>query len=403
MEEYFIISESEIEQLLEEAKAEALEMVKAELKTSIAEIIRKKIERKIAQEQQSETTPVEEKAQSLEVEVVPSVIEDVSSHQTTESMDTKETLKEIERIKSQIVHNEELLQQAKAGTPVRSPESILASELSEESDDVPTQDEEGLYFYCITNELERDIAEEIGVKGIDGQNPVFSVSSDGLSAVVSRIPLSEFNESEITQKAASGDLSWFEAKSRHHELVIRSVMEKNTVIPMKFCTIYTSEESVLRFLAEHQNELRESLDYFAGKSEWGVKVYCNVDRFTEEKSKQQPNEEIKPKSPGVSYFAKRKKDIVMEKELRQLMYDMSQEIYDRLAQFAVESRQNELVDSKATGKEEPMILNAAYLIKQSELEAFNNELAKIQEEQNPYGYELEISGPWPPYNFIKST
>jgi hypothetical protein len=84
------------------------------------------------------------------------------------------------------------------------------------------------------------------------------------------------------------------------------------------------------------------------------------------------------------------------------MYDMSQGTYDRLAKFAVESRQNELLDSKATGKGEPMILNAAYLIKQSGLEAFNNELAKIQEEQNPFGYELVVSGPWPPYNFVKS-
>ena len=428
MKEYFIISESEIEQLLEEAKAEALEMVKAELKTSIAEIIRKKAERKIAQGQQisdvsapsvEETMPIEEK--KLEEEEVPSQKTDSipkseirqspswegSGVGSPNSSEMEETLKEIDRIKSQIAHNEELLQQAKAETPVQSPESILASELSEESDDVPTQDEEGLYFYCITNELERDIAEEIGVKGIDGQNPVFSVSSDGLSAVVSRIPLSEFNESEITQKAASGDLSWFEAKSRHHELVIRSVMTKNTVIPMKFCTIYTSEESILQFLAEHQNELRKSLDYFAGKSEWGVKVYCDIDRLVGQ-DKQQSDEE-KPKSSGArshpenrgaTYFAKRKKDIAMEKELRQLMHDMSQEIYDRLSKFAVESRQNELLDSKATGKEEPMILNAAYLIKQSELEAFNNELAKIQEK---FECELAASGPWPPYNFVKST
>ena len=138
------------------------------------------------------------------------------------------------------------------------------------------------------------------------------------------------------------------------------------------------------------------MDYFAGKAEWGIKVYCNVDRLAEGKSKQQSNEEI-TKSPGLAYFAKRKQDIAMEKELRQLMYDMSQEIYDRLAKFAVDSRQNELLDSKATGKEKPMILNAAYLINQSELEAFNNELAKIQEK---FVCELSVSGPWPPYNFV---
>jgi len=116
MKEYFIISESEIEKLLEEAKAEALEMVKAELKTAIAEIIRKKAERKIAQGQQisdvsapsvEEAMPIEEK--KLEEEEVPSQKTD----SIPKSSEMEETLKEIERIKSQIAHNEELLQQAK--------------------------------------------------------------------------------------------------------------------------------------------------------------------------------------------------------------------------------------------------------------------------------------------------
>jgi hypothetical protein len=449
MEEHFIISESEIEKLLEEAKAEALEMVKAELKTAIAEIIRKKVESfhqpfLLKEKQQipdvsmpfEEAMPVEEKKLEEEVpsQKTDSIPKSAPPYPPIDGGERggrmEETLKEIERIKSQIARNEELLQQAK--TQKRESEKVGQSLVTSDSR-FPTSDlrGDGLYVYCITNEIDGDIGEEIDVKGIDGQNPVFSLSyipplgggNQGLSAIVSRVPLAEFNEAEITQKAASGDLSWFEDKSRHHELVIRSVMEKNTVIPMKFCTIYTSEENVLQFLEEHKNELREHLDYFAGKSEWGVKVYCNLGRLAEEKNKRQSNspreirnimqsnhilnpisrgEEMKPKSPGVAYFAKRKRDIVMEKELRQLMHDMSQEIYDRLAKFAVESRQNELLDSKATGKGEPMILNAAYSIKQSGLEAFNNELAKIQEEQNPFGYELVVSGPWPPYNFVKS-
>ncbi|MBM3242141.1 hypothetical protein FJZ31_38205 [Candidatus Poribacteria bacterium] len=430
MEEYFIISESEIEKLLEEAKAEAFEMVKTELKTAIAEIVRKKVESfhqpfllKEKQPLSDVNVPSEDMARhkaSQKTKSLVSLANTVVNHveaaisvkekKIPNSPEIEETLKEIEQIKSRIARNEKLLQQAKVQTreSEKVGQSLVTSEIQ-----LPNSEfrGDGLYVYCVTNEIDGDIGEEIDIQGIDGQNlrlaesengPVFSLSNQGLSAIVSQVPLSEFNEVEITKKAGSGDLSWFEAKSRYHELVIRSVMTKNTVIPMKFCTLYTSEESIIRFLEEHKNELRESLDYFAGKSEWGVKLYGDVDRLAEEKSRQQSNEEIKSKSPGVAYFAKRKRDMVMEKELRQLMHDMSQETYDRLAKCAVESRQNEVLNPKATGKEEPMILNAAYLIKPSELEAFNNELAKIQEEQHPFGYELVVSGPWPPYNFVKS-
>jgi len=46
-----------------------------------------------------------------------------------------------------------------------------------------------------------------------------------------------------------------------------------------------------------------------------------------------------------------------------------------------------------------MILNAAYLILEEEIEGFKKEAGDLNRRMEGEGFYLEFSGPWPAYNF----
>ncbi len=47
-----------------------------------------------------------------------------------------------------------------------------------------------------------------------------------------------------------------------------------------------------------------------------------------------------------------------------------------------------------------MILNAAYLLDDHRNESFYEELENLSGRFAPLGIELELTGPWPAYNFV---
>ena len=47
-----------------------------------------------------------------------------------------------------------------------------------------------------------------------------------------------------------------------------------------------------------------------------------------------------------------------------------------------------------------MVLNAAYLIERSRVESFHRVAAELAGQVRAGGLALDVSGPWPPYNFV---
>ena len=49
-----------------------------------------------------------------------------------------------------------------------------------------------------------------------------------------------------------------------------------------------------------------------------------------------------------------------------------------------------------------MILNGAYLVAEERMTAFQAELASLEGEYGDLGLSYEVTGPWPPYNFVST-
>ena len=47
------------------------------------------------------------------------------------------------------------------------------------------------------------------------------------------------------------------------------------------------------------------------------------------------------------------------------------------------------------------VLNGAYLVPEARVERFHAAVAEMRERDGPLGLEFEVTGPWPPYNFVR--
>lgn len=265
--------------------------------------------------------------------------------------------------------------------------------------------EKGLYLYCIRLQTNEPI--EV-LETISGEKKVQAVSYMELEAITSEVSVEEFSSEEV-QKKAKDDLEWIKGKVQIHEDVVeRAMRPRNStvvpVIPMQFGVIFRSKENLQDTLCNNLEKFRKSLEFIAGKQEWGVKVFLNqkvfdgfLERDSEELQARKKEAESLPK--GMAFFAKKKIisniDEIKERELDQII----SEICESLSQSAIDLYKAKVLEKDFTLMSEDMILNGFYLIMESQIAEFKERTEKLREKYNPLGVEIEMTGPWPSYHF----
>jgi len=265
---------------------------------------------------------------------------------------------------------------------------------------------EGLYLYCIRKRI--DTSSPFSTKGIDEKGEVFVIPFRELEAVVSKVSIEEFSSEEI-QKKAQEDLSWIKEKALAHERVIEEAMRKDdevlSLIPMRFGTIFKEKERLEETLNKDYPKIREVLDKIRGKQEWSVKVYLK-DREKFEQVIKEKNETIKEKEKeiaslpeGMAFFMEEELKEVVSKEVDKELNNIVEGLFESLGKQAVVSTKNKPLENELTGRQEPMILNAAYLISEEKIKDFKKAAEALNQQIQTNGFCLEYSGPWPAYNF----
>jgi hypothetical protein len=265
---------------------------------------------------------------------------------------------------------------------------------------------EGLYLYCIREKTEN--APEISIKGIDGEGETYTLLFRDLEAVVSRVSLEEFASEEIQRKARE-NLNWIKEKAVIHEMVVEEAMRKNghilNLIPMRFGTIFKYQGRLEETLDKDYSKIKEILEEIRGKQEWSVKVYLRDKKQFEQMIKES-NEAIKEKEreiaslpEGMAFFTEEELKEVISKELEKELSNITEGLYESLKKQSVSSVKGKILKKELTGRQEPMVLNAAYLIPEENIEDFKKEAIDINQQIEKNGVFLEYSGPWPAYNF----
>jgi hypothetical protein len=200
--------------------------------------------------------------------------------------------------------------------------------------------EKGKYFYCAILCNEEKSFGKIGMNNSE----VYTIPYRGIAAVVSDSPMKDY---ELT-----------EDNTKRHEKVIRQVMEEHAVVPAEFGTIIKNETILRRLLKKAYDPTKECLKLVDNMVELGVKavLYENT----------------------VFADAKQRKECISD-------------ILESLKATAKQAVTGDLFSDR-------LILNASFLVNKEDVDAFSNEVARLQNKHSPL--KFLYSGPWAPHNFV---
>ncbi len=256
------------------------------------------------------------------------------------------------------------------------------------------------YLYGIVNSVDHVESVCPELIGITGEPSVSVIYSNNCGGVISAVPLDQFGEEALEQNLQN--INWLEEKVRLHQQLLQQVMAKQTVIPMKFGVIFRSKEKVKVILEEGREQFGNLLDKLSGYSEWGVKGYYRQQQlFHYLTNKEKSQNQGQPSSGGGMAYLIRKK---FEEKLEELALDYSQQIgakvFNHLKTICSDAVLNKLLSRKATGREEELFFNGAFLLAGDAHEEFQQIVQIHNNEIETQGLFLEVSGPWPAYSFV---
>jgi hypothetical protein len=254
----------------------------------------------------------------------------------------------------------------------------------------------GLYVYGVVDAATA-AADRGGVEG-----DVAVVAEGPLAALVSRVPLTVYGEEPV--RARLEDPGWLEEKARAHEAVLEGALRAGPVVPFRFLTLYRDEDELRAFLAARGGELRDVLERIRGKVELGVKVFADRARLAaglaqESDEVRELDAAIEAATPGKAYLLRRQREELAKEHAARVLRDCARDSHARLSAAAEAAVSNPPQPRELSGREEQMLLNGAYLVPAGD-DGLTAAVTELDEEYRHLGVTFELTGPWPPYNFV---
>lgn len=288
----------------------------------------------------------------------------------------------------------EQLSSSSGVTPASEPRAEAASERRPAG-------ELGWYVYGV---VPSKFAATLLPSGVDGSHQIEMLSEGRLAALASQVALEQFGEERLREHLA--DMGWVEAVARAHEEALEQVRSQTTVVPMRMCTVYRSEARVREMLQRESAGLEEAIEHLEGRTEWGVKVFVDFARLAQTAGDE--NQLLsKTGGPdagrGKAYMAQKRHERERQERSTEQIEQASRVIHERLSAVANDALVVPLQRPEVSGHEGEMVLNGVYLVQDDVSGQFDRQVAELQTEFGSRGFELELTGPWPAYNFVPGT
>lgn len=246
-----------------------------------------------------------------------------------------------------------------------------------------------LYVYAVARPpLEAVPPSATGVGGA----PVRTVGHDGLLAMVSEVRSEDFEETPLRDRLE--DLDWLAATARAHESVVRAVGDVTDVVPLRLATVCRGESGVRRLLGDGARLFAENLDRLGGCVEWGVKLYAKAE--PEPAAEPRRAAEATPSS-GRDYLRRRLRSRQSRERTWARADDVARRLHTELAGRAEAQRLHRPQSGQLARTEGANVLNAAFLVRQEDSEAFVGHVERLTPREA--GVSVELTGPWVPYSF----
>ena len=262
------------------------------------------------------------------------------------------------------------------------------------------------YVYCIgeratltplfAGELPPSIEDASTLEAIGG--------GGSLAAIVSAVAASDYDERML--EAHLTDPRWTAARVMRHEQVVEFFASRASVVPLRFGTIYLRRERIEQMLSERRQELRRILARLDGREEWGVNLFYDRETLKEKIPTASPRlreltEQAEQASPGQAYLMRKKLDALRADEMRAELKRASARVERGLAETAEGAARLRVLKGE-TAEHGEVAAKLAFLVARDGFDKFRDAASRLAAEHAPLGFRIELTGPWPAYNFTSN-
>jgi hypothetical protein len=242
---------------------------------------------------------------------------------------------------------------------------------------------EGKYIYGI---IRHSGPIDFGPIGIGKRaDMVYGINFKDISAIVSNSPIIQYEARRVNMTT--------------HEKVLEAVMEKFTVLPVRFCTIseHNDDAGILRILEKEYKKVDELLTKMDGKKELGLKVLATESTIYENiLEKYDAIRTMRDKLVNLpvdkTHYQRMKIGEMVAEALTKETENYKDIILEALSPLSEDVKLNDKYG-------EMMILNAAFLIKNISEPAFDKAVNDLDDKYGRY-MTFKYVGTLPPYNFV---
>ncbi|HVF51003.1 MAG TPA: GvpL/GvpF family gas vesicle protein [Pyrinomonadaceae bacterium] len=258
------------------------------------------------------------------------------------------------------------------------------------------------YVYCVgeRDALDAMLAGELP-PAIESGASLETVGGGELAAVVSGVAASDYGEATLEARLA--DAQWTAARAMRHEQVVEYFAARASVVPLRFGTIYLERARVEAMLKERDAELRSIIARLRGRDEWGVNVFCDRAQLKERIAAVSPRlrellQQAEQASPGQSYLMRKKVESLRADETRVESKRIASDIERALAAASEGAARLRVLKGEAAEHGE-LTAKLAYLVARERFPHFRAEAERLAAAHAALGFRMELTGPWPAYNF----
>src|SRR3990170_6230488 len=142
------------------------------------------------------------------------------------------------------------------------------------------------YLYCITKALHKPLINVIGLEN----SAVHTVQYGGIVAVVSEVTMAK-------TPVSNGNVL-------RHAAVIEAVQKEQTVLPMKYSSVFKDDAGVIEFLKNRYAVFISDLDRLQDKMEMGLRIIMK--NTVQNKDDEELSDEKCSSNPGIDYLQQKR-------------------------------------------------------------------------------------------------
>jgi hypothetical protein len=221
----------------------------------------------------------------------------------------------------------------------------------------------------------------------EGGSPRALSLTNDIFVIASDVPAVSYSAESIEGRLS--DLDWVAAAGAAHHAVVDAVADGGLVVlPFRLFTLFSTEAAALATLRDRGEAMQHAFDRVRGKQEWVLRI-----------GKPDPARIEAQATPGATpatgtNFLQAKAEARREAAMRSTRVKE-----DTAAAFEALEQLADAVKTRPVEGGGNLVLDAAFLVPPSRVEALRETLTRRAERLLRDGCPVSLTGPWPPYSF----